>query len=154
MQNELRTIYHVIFGLLAVSAAVWTAVEVINISEANRKRARLVSLLVTLFSCMAFILGGYEYVRFYDANKAIVQSGPWPWAQNIIMEVKEHSFLLLLLLSIYLPITVFHGKILESRKIRKLAVTSAVMLAVIGLGMQVFGTIVDRAVKMGLIGVK
>ena len=154
MQNELRTIYHVVFGMLAVTAAVWTAVEVINISEANRKRARLTSLLVTLFSWMTFILGGYEYVKHYEADKEVIKASAWPWAQNVIMEVKEHSFLLLLLLSIYLPITVFHSKILESRKIRKLAVTSAVMIAVIGLGMQVFGAIIVKAVKMGLIGVK
>jgi hypothetical protein len=154
MPNELKTIYHVVFGLLAVASAVWTAVEVMNICEKNKKRAGVASLAVTLFSWLTFILGGIGYVKHYAADKAVIKAGPWPWAQTVVMEVKEHAFFLLLMLSIYLPIVVFNSKLLENKGLKKLAVTSALMIAVIGLGMQVFGEIIVKAVKMGLLGVK
>jgi hypothetical protein len=56
---------------------------------------------------VAWIVGGYWYVHFYPADKALILKGPWPFAHNILMEAKEHLFFLTLILAFCLPIAVW-----------------------------------------------
>jgi hypothetical protein len=36
------------------------------------------AVLVTVFICLAWILGGYWHVTYYAPEKAIILKGPWP----------------------------------------------------------------------------
>ena len=70
----------------------------------NTSRLRLAAYSVTVFMAAAWILGGYWYVKFYGAEKAIILAGPWPWAHSFFMETKEHLFFIPLILALFLPI--------------------------------------------------
>jgi hypothetical protein len=95
---------HPTFGVLGILAAVWVFVEALNASEANRRRTLAAAGVVAVCLVLAWILGGYWYVHYYYAEKAVILKGPWPFAHNLFMETKEHLFFIPLILALYLPI--------------------------------------------------
>lgn len=97
MSKEFILMLHPTFGVLGMLAAVWVFVEVINVSDANRHRINTASVVVAVLIWLSFLFGGYWYVQFYGADKAIIKQGPWPFAHSFFMETKEHLFLVLLL---------------------------------------------------------
>ena len=102
--NDAILLAHAMFGVLGTVLAVWVFVETLNAQEQNAQRIRMATLAVAICMCAAWILGGYWYLHFYPAEKAIILKGPWPFAHNLFMETKEHLFLMTLILSFYLPI--------------------------------------------------
>ena len=151
MFREVSLMPHVLFGVLGTMASVWLFVEVLNANEGNRRRMRWVSLIAAAFMWLAYLLGGYWYVTQYGADKAIIQAGPWPWAHAFSMEVKEHLFLTLLLLSTYLPIAVFDSDLVNSKGARRLVLAAAVLTVLLGLSMDGFGALTSMGVRMGLL---
>jgi hypothetical protein len=103
---------------------------------------------------IAYIAGGYWYVATYSVDKALIKAGPWPWAHDFFMEVKEHIFFILLLLSLYLPVVTCGKKYLELVKYKKLALTVTGFIILLGLTMDGFGAIIAMGVRMGLAGGK
>ena len=101
---EIILMAHVFFGVACLITAVWVFVDVLNVSEANQYRIRLMSWASAVFMWLAFLIGGYWYVVCYKADKAVILQGPWPFAHNFFMETKEHLVIVLLLLATYLPI--------------------------------------------------
>lgn len=95
---------HPTFGVLGILASVWVFVEAMNASEANQRRIRYAAAAVTVCIVLAYMLGGFWYVNYYYAEKALILKGPWPWAHNFVMETKEHLFFIPLILALYLPI--------------------------------------------------
>ena len=93
-----------LFGVACIVATVWVFVDVLNASESNLARIRLMSRAAAVFMWLAFVIAGYWYVFSYKADKAIILKGPWPFAHNFFMETKEHLVIMLLLLATYLPI--------------------------------------------------
>src|ERR1700687_2660479 len=102
--SDLILFAHPVFGVLGIMAAVWVIVEALNASEANQARIRGAAWAVAVFMVAAYVVGGYWYVTYYYAEKAIILKGPWPFAHNVFMESKEHIFFGLLVLSLLLPI--------------------------------------------------
>jgi hypothetical protein len=157
MFKELMTMPHVIFGVFAIIAALWVAVEAANSSEANQNRLKLASVGTTLFLWLSFLLGGWWYVVYYGAaektsDKSIILAGPWTWSHTFFMEAKEHIFFMLILLSILLPIVTFRNKVFKDKKIRNLTIVIALAIVVLGLGMEGFGAMISKGVKMSLMG--
>jgi phosphoglycerol transferase MdoB-like AlkP superfamily enzyme len=70
------------------------------------------------------------------------------------MEAKEHLFFMLILLSILLPIVVFRNPVFKDKKIRNVTIVIALMIVVLGLGMEGFGAMISKGVKMSLMGGK
>src|SRR6478609_7832022 len=95
---------HPTFGVLGILAAVWVFVEALEATPANAERTRWAAYVVTLCIVFAWVLGGFWYVNYYYADKAIILKGPWPWAHDLFMETKEHLFFIPLILALYLPI--------------------------------------------------
>ena len=91
---------HATFGVLGTLSAVWVFVDALNAREQNARRIRRAALAVAVCMGAAWILGGYWYVHFYPADKALILKGPWPFAHNLFMETKEHLFFLTLILSL------------------------------------------------------
>lgn len=149
--REFILVLHPTFGVLALIAAVWVFVEVLNTSQDNLGRIRTMSLVQAAFIWLAYLFGGYWYVQFYDADKAIIKAGPWPSAHGFFMETKEHLFLVLLLLSIYLPVMAFQRALLIERGARRLTLTVAALIVLLVLAMEGAGAIVGLGVKMGLL---
>jgi uncharacterized membrane protein len=159
MLKELMTMPHVLFGVFGILFAVWVAVEAANSSEANQRRLKLASIGTTLFLWLSYLLGGWWYVVYYGAadsnsDKSIILAGPWTWSHSFFMEAKEHIFFMLIFLSILLPIVTFRNQIFKDKKIRNLTIVIALTIVVLGLGMEGFGAMISKGVKMSLMGGK
>lgn len=159
MWKELMTMPHVIFGVFGILFALWVAVEAANSSEANQRRLKLASIGTTLFLWLTYLIGGWWYVVYYGAavsnsDKSIILAGPWKWSHSFFMETKEHIFFMMLFLSILLPIVTFRNQIFKDTKVRNLTIVIALTIVVLGLGMEGFGAMISKGVKMSLMGGK
>ena len=141
---------HVLFGMLFIVAAVWLFVEVLNASEANKDRIRNMSLAVAIFMWLAYLIGGYWYVIFYNAEKAVILKGPWAFAHSFFMEVKEHVILMLVLLATFIPIIGSHN-FAVNRPARKAMLWINGLAILLGIAMDGAGAIIGVGVKMGLL---
>ena len=159
MWKELMTMPHVVFGVLGILFAVWVAVEAANSSEVNQHRLKLASIGTTVFIWLSYLFGGWWYVVYYgvavsNSDKSIILAGPWKWSHSFFMEAKEHIFFMLILLSILLSIVTFRNQVFKNRKIRNLTIVIALTIVVLGLGMEGFGAMISKGVKMSLMGGK
>lgn len=141
---------HPAFGVLGILASVWVFAETLNVSATNILRIRAAALLSAGLIWLAYIVGGYWYVLFYGADKAIIKAGPWPFAHGLVMESKERIFLSLLLVATLLPIAAFAN--LQVRKsARQLVYWSALTVIGLGLAMEGAGAIIGLGAKVGLL---
>lgn len=141
---------HVLFGILGILFAVALFVDVLNAYEGNYRRIKKLSSAVAILIVLAFLIGGYWYVAYYGADREIIKAGKWPWAHNYFMEVKEHIFFSLLLLSIYLPIAVRGVMPLNNTKNKNLILGICALIILLGLFMEGAGGIISKGVTMGL----
>jgi hypothetical protein len=77
------------------------------------------ALVTAVCMAAAWICGGYWYVHFYPAEKALILKGPWPFAHNLFMETKEHLFFITGILAFLLPIAT-REKLYSNSAARKL----------------------------------
>jgi hypothetical protein len=141
---------HVLFGVACLVTSVWVFVDVLNFSETHLGRIRKMSCAAAVFMWLAFLIGGYWYVVFYPADKAIILKGPWPMAHSFFMETKEHLVILLLMLATYLPIAAA-GNLTTSPEARRVALWAAGLVAALALMMEGEGAIIAMGVKVGLL---
>jgi hypothetical protein len=148
--NQIILMAHVLFGVACLISTLWVFVEVLNVSEANQGRIRVMSRAAAAFMWLAFVVAGYWYVFFYKVDKTIILKGPWPFAHNFFMETKEHLVILLLLLVTYLPIAAANN--LSANKAARVVVLWVAGLAVVlALTMEGEGAMIAMGVKMGLL---
>lgn len=143
---------HVALGVLGIMFAVALFVDVLNVNEGNIERIKKLSLAVAVLIVLAYIIGGYWYVVYYGHDRDIIKAGQWPWAHNFFMEVKEHIFFAMLLLSIYLPIAVYGNAPLTEKPKRSLVLGISALIVLFGFFMEGAGGIISKGVTMGLIG--
>jgi len=93
---------HSISGGLTILALAWIILEISYPTEKSLMRARIASYISALMlTAGCWIAGGYNYLKGYGSQvKPVILAGPYPWAHQIIMEVKEHIF-------VFIPIMVF-----------------------------------------------
>ncbi len=147
--RDVIVLAHASFGVLGTLSAAWVAVEALNAREENATRTRTVALIVAACMLMAWILGGYWYLHYYPADKAIILKGPWPFAHNVFMETKEHLFFLVLILSLYLPIAA-RDRLYANSGARKIVLCVSMLIVLSGLAMEGFGAIVNRGAEVAL----
>lgn len=148
--SEFILMLHPTFGVLALIAAVWVFVETLNAGATNCARIRMASIFVAVLMWLAYVVGGYWYVVYYGGDKALIKAGPWPFAHSFFMEVKEHVFLMLLLLASYLPV-VAHGELVAKPSVRKLVLWISALIVLMTLAMEGSGAIVSMGVKLALL---
>jgi uncharacterized membrane protein YwaF len=148
--KDLVLLLHASFGALGCIAAVWVLAETLNASVANLSRIRLAALVTAVCMTAAWILGGYWYVRFYPAEKAMILAGPWPFAHNVAMETKEHLFFVTGILAFYLPIAAFE-KLHENPMARRMVMTVAGLVVFSGLAVEGAGAIINHGAKLALL---
>ena len=141
---------HPTTGALAILAAVWVFVEVLNASEQNLLRVWCSSITTTVLMVITWIVGGYWYVVYYAADKATILAGPWPFAHNLVMETKEHLFFVTLILSFLLPIVVKTNDLARNRGARTLVLTIAALIVLSSFATEGAGAFISMAVRMGL----
>ncbi len=99
---------------------------------------------------LAFLIGGYWYVFYYKADKALILNGPWPFAHNFFMETKEHLVIMLLLLATYLPIAAANN-LAANRDARRLVLCVSGLIALLALLAEGEGAIIAMGVKVALL---
>jgi hypothetical protein len=150
MSNEMVLMLHPTFGVLAMIASVWVFVETLNVSGTNVGRIRSAGMLAAVLMWLAYIVGGYWYVTFYGADKALILAGPWPFSHNFFMETKEHLFLTLLLLATLLAIVV-KGNVQSNKSARQLVLWVSGLVVLMGLAMEGAGAFISMGVKVALL---
>lgn len=148
--SDLVLMAHAGFGVTGCIAAVWVTVDTLNARPRNAGRIRLAALLVAACMAAAWICGGYWYVHFYPAEKTLILAGPWPFAHNIFMEVKEHLFFITGILALLLPVTT-RENLYANPAARRLVICVAVMIAITGLAIEGAGAVIDHGVKLALL---
>ena len=141
---------HPTTGALAIFCAIWFMVEVLNASESNRGRTRFAALSSMWLMVATYIAGGYWYVVYYAADKAVILKGAWPFAHTFFMEAKEHAFFITLILSIYLVIVARKEDFVRSRSARVLAVWVGLLVIASAFAAEGAGSLVAMGVRMGL----
>jgi len=148
--NDAILLTHAMFGVLGTLLALWVFVETLNAREQNAQRIRSISLCVALCMTAACIAGGYWYLHYYPAERALILKGPWPFAHNLFMETKEHLFLMTLILSFYLPIAA-RDRLYANAAARKAVLCVAMLIVLTGLSIEGAGAIIDHGVKVALL---
>jgi hypothetical protein len=148
--NEILLMAHVLFGVVCIIATVWVFVDALNAGEANLARIRWISRAAAVSMWIAFVIGGYWYVVFYPADKAIILKGPWPFAHKYFMETKEHLVIVLLLLTTYLPIAA-SNELVANKDARKLILWTSGIIPLLGLLIEGHGAIIAMGVKVALL---
>jgi hypothetical protein len=148
--TEVILMTHVLFGMLCIVTAVWVFVDVLNANEANQGRIRTMSIAVAVFMWLAYLIGGYWYVVFYGADKAVILKGPWPFAHSFFMEMKEHVVIMLLLLTTLLPI-VASTNVAINKAARRVTLWVVGLIVLIGIAMDGAGAIIGIGVKVALL---
>ena len=141
---------HPTTGALAIFCAIWFMVEVLNASERNRGRIRAAALTSALLMVITWIAGGYWYVVYYAADKAIILKGAWPIAHTFFMEAKEHAFFITLILSMFLAVVARREDFVRNRSARVLALWVALMVILSAFAAEGAGSIIAMGVRMGL----
>lgn len=102
---------HAGLGDLGSLCFLWIVVELINGSQQGFKRARAVSLTGLILLMASWIVGGYYYVVTYgNVVKPVIVGSAYAWAHGIVMEAKEHIFLLIPLMAAVVVIALFSIK--------------------------------------------
>ena len=131
-------------------SSAWVFVDALNASQTNQTRIRWMSRVVAFCMWIAFIVGGYWYVVFYPADKAIILKGPWPFAHKYFMETKEHLVIMLLLLTTYLPIAAAND-LAANKDARRLVLWVAAIIPLLALMIEGHGAIIAMGVKVALL---
>ncbi len=148
--TEMILMTHVMFGVACIVTTVWVFVDVLNANEKNLKRIKWMSRAAAIFMWCAFLVGGYWYVVFYPADKAIILKGPWPFAHEYFMETKEHLVIMLLLLVTYLPMAASNN-LVASKDARRLVLWVAGIIPLLGLMIEGHGAVIAMGVKVALL---
>jgi hypothetical protein len=148
--NEIILMAHVLFGVACIVTTVWVFVDVLNTNETNLNRIKWMSRAAAIFMWLAFLIGGYWYVVFYPADKAIILKGPWPFAHEYFMETKEHLVIILLLLVTYLPIAASNN-LAANKEACRLVLWMAAIIPLLGLMIEAHGAIIAMGVKVALL---
>ena len=150
--REFLLMVHPTTGALAIFCAIWCIVEVLNSSEQNRSRTRLAALSSMWLMVATYIAGGYWYVVYYAADKAVILKSSWPFAHTFFMEAKEHAFFITLILSMFLAIIARNEDFVRNRSARVLAVWVTLMVILSAFAAEGAGSLVAMGVRIGLTG--
>jgi hypothetical protein len=100
---------------------------------------------------LCYVLGGYYYVNYYPASKAVILAGPFPSAHKFFMEVKEHLFFMVLLLATYAPFAVYGERLYSNKGARNLVLAVSALVVILGLIMDGSGAMIIMGEKLGLL---
>lgn len=148
--SDVILLAHPIFGVLGTITAIWVFVEVLNASPANAARTRGMAYAVAVFMVLAWGLGGYWYVNFYGADKAVILAGPFPLAHSFFMETKEHLFFVPLVLALFLPMAT-RANLATSASARTVVLTVTALIALSGLAIEGAGALISYGAKAALV---
>lgn len=148
MDRELIFLLQPAFGVLAALAATWTLVEVLNGVEEGLHRAGRAALAAAAVVWLSAGVGTFLHYEVYATVKEAGDS--WAFAHGYVLAVREHLFIMLLLLATYLPIVVRGSRLLVNRGARALAMAVAAMVTVLAIGLEALAAMVDFETRSAL----
>ena len=145
---------HSISGGLAAFILIWIVLELRYPMERSLSRARLASYLAAFFvTAGCWIAGGYNYLTVYGSQvKPVILEGSYPWAHEIIMEMKEHVFIFLPIIAFALSITLFtldRDTFLSDAKLRRALIMIALLALFMVLLMFLMGAVISSTGNIG-----
>jgi uncharacterized membrane protein YwaF len=150
MNSDILLLAHAGFGVTGCLAALWVFIETLNASARNTRRIQSAALVAAICMAGAWLCGGYWYIHFYPAEKALILKGPWPFAHNLFMETKEHLFFITGILAFLLPLAT-REKLDSNSAARKLVLSVAGLIVITGLAVEGAGAVIDHGVKVALL---
>jgi len=148
--REVFLFVHPVLGVLGVLAALWVYVEAFKIDEARLRRMKMASLVVAGLFLLTWFTGGLWDSFFYEADRAVMEKGSWAFVGDTAMEMKEHLFVVVLLLALYLPILVFATDLRQEGGTRLPTMTVSALIVLLGFAMEGAGAILAGAVHVGM----
>ncbi len=148
--KDLIVLAHAAFGVTGCMAAIWVFVETLSAKPESAHRIQVAALVAALCMAVAWLCGGYWYVQFYPADKALILKGPWPFAHNVFMETKEHLFFITGILAFLLPITT-REKLYSNPAARRLVLSVAGLIVITGFAVEGAGAVISYGVKTALL---
>lgn len=138
-------IVHVVAGLIGF-IAIYAILMALFKRESSVKVLRVSSLIAFLSYLISWFAGGYYYVLWYGSEvKPIIKGGDNPWAHSFFMEVKEHLFLILPILTFVLVLVFFlRGEdVVSSGKMKKSVIYLTVLAALLTLFITASGILIS-----------
>lgn len=97
---------------------------------------------------LALLAAALYYIRYYQDDKHIIISGKLPMAHSVFMEVKEHSFILFFLLSLYFQLRIKFTDTTDTISFKKETEMVFICIIFLGLLMSAMGIMVNMGFRV------
>ncbi|MGE0174637.1 MAG: hypothetical protein AB7T49_17725 [Oligoflexales bacterium] len=146
---------HALLGEIGAFSFFWILIDLVGPNSENSFiRARWAALMGTISLFLSWIVGGYYYLGNYQTLvKPVIKSGPYPWTHSVVTETKEHVFLLLPFLALYIY-SLLHEESPQTMVLNEKGRLNIMMLAaavfVMGLSMAAMGYLISSGFRSAL----
>ena len=144
---------HAIFAEIGLFAFLWIVVELLNPTEQRIRRAQVASIVGLAGLLMAWIIGGFYYVEVYGLHiKPLIKASDAQWVHNIVMEVKEHVFLFLPILSglVVLLLHEFDNRLIKHKDARLTVILLSGLVFLLGFSIAGMGAMISSGYRYAL----
>jgi hypothetical protein len=148
--KEALLFIHPTLGVLGILAALWVFVEAFNLDEKRLRRVRIASVVGAVLFFLTWFSGGIWDSVYYGTDRTVMRKGPWAFVGDTAMEFKEHLFVLVLLLAIYLPILAYATDLRRPAATRVPTMTVAALIVLLGFAMEGAGAVLAGSVHVGV----
>jgi len=142
-------IAHIVLGIIGAIAS-YAVVLFILKKELNISKLKCASSTAFLGYVLSWFAGGYYYVQYYGDNvKPGIKEGAYPWAHLVVMEAKEHVFLILPFATLAVAIAIFAGsqRLQEDRSYRSAVTALAVTVMVLAVLITLSGILITGGAR-------
>lgn len=150
--SQILVFFHLVFGELTGVSLLWAIKELVYIGQERLKWLKISLWAAFINAVLAWIVGGTYYLFFYPLVKPVIKEGPQPWGHLIIMEAKEHIFLILPVLTFLLAI--FAAKrshaLLENSSLRKKFLWLTSLATLLVFSMAILGYLITWGARTAL----
>jgi hypothetical protein len=142
----LLIVSHVLLGVLGTVCAMLSLHHLIRSSTKKFVRYAVLEFVFTLSTTFT---GGLHYENGYQEDKKIILNGSFPLAHSLFMEVKEHLFITLLLISLFLQVRIHFTRFnFNDRGFQREGKTILVSIIILGLLMSLLGVVVNMGFRI------
>ncbi|PKL15896.1 MAG: hypothetical protein CVV49_19095 [Spirochaetae bacterium HGW-Spirochaetae-5] len=145
-------IIHIGLGEFGGLCFLWVAVETFNRKDEGLRRAKIASTIGAISAVSSWFAGGYYYVKHYGTMVKpvlIAETSTLKWAHKIVIEAKEHIFLLIPILAVTAFLLFFKldsWKDLDEATSKKVAYLALLIFLMVFL-MAAMGSLVSGSVR-------
>lgn len=139
---------HLGFAILGIDLSLWLLGEFMA-NQYGHIRAKIAAVGALLAYVMSWIIGGYYYVHFYGAIvKPEILTSSTPWAHSVVMETKEHIFLMIVPLAATLVfLSWLKPEDIEQYQLKTMAKILVGLTAGLGLLIGLMGFVISAAAR-------